>query len=389
MSSTTPLKRDEPQSTAAPVRLMRGAVAIVFLLLLAAGLVTTLRAAFGHKLDLFPKPVTWHAFLKGETTADIASSLSAAPLPVQAAHVQRGLGWDVLGDLGPRVRQGCPGWLFLADELRVHPHGAADMVARADVLAQVRDGLRERGIGLLVVTVPDKSRLEAAHLCGLARAPAMEGRLHDWSGLLAQRGIDSLDLTAVLEAAQQQAAQPVFLRTDTHWNELGASAGADAVGAAVLQHLQPAPAQQYRVTREPAKAWPGDLVHLAGLQGWSPLRPLPSEQVAAAKVEAAADAGGGDAPDADDLFGDVQAPNVALIGTSYSNTSNFGPFLERRLQAQVGRFAKDGGDFAGAAHDYFTGAEFRDHPPQLLIWEIPERVLQMPRNGETIGWPVE
>jgi len=76
------------------------------------------------------------------------------------------------------------------------------------------------------------------------------------------------------------------------------------------------------------------------------------------------------------------APNVALIGTSFSRNSNFVAFLEQALGASLGNFAKDGGEFSGAARDYFASPAFRETPPQLLIWEIPERDLQSPYKDD-------
>ncbi|WP_411558839.1 alginate O-acetyltransferase AlgX-related protein, partial [Pseudomonas syringae] len=85
-------------------------------------------------------------------------------------------------------------------------------------------------------------------------------------------------------------------------------------------------------------------------------------------------AAGGD--NLDDLFGDSNLPNVALIGTSFSRNSGFVGFLQRELGAPIGNFAKDGGEFSGAANVYFDNPAFRQTPPKLLIWEIPERDLQ-------------
>lgn len=375
----TPLMRDEPDGSTGIVRWARNIGAAGLALFLMIGLATNLREVLAHKIDLFPQSPSWPAFLDGKVTAGIASALSTARLPVFAARTQRGLAWETLADMGPRVRQGCPGWLFIADELRLHPHGMADMTIRADVLARIRDLLKARGIDLLVVTVPDKTRIETTHLCGLTRPGALVGRMRDWNALLARRGIDNVDLTPVLAAAARQGGRPVYLRTDTHWNETGAAAAAAAAADAVASRLQPEPPQEYRTRHEPVRYWPGDLLRLAGLDRWRAHRPLPAEQVTSSVFEEVEPAVAGTvAPDASDLFGDVQAPNVALIGTSFSNNSGFGGFLEQHLHARVGRFAKDGGDFSGAAHDYFVGSAFRENPPQLLVWEIPERVLQLP-----------
>ncbi|WP_187394931.1 alginate O-acetyltransferase AlgX-related protein [Pigmentiphaga aceris] len=320
--------------------------------------------------------------MTGQTTSNISKALLWAPVPVEATRLQRAMSWEVLADLGPLVRKGCPGWLFIADELRVHPHGALDMTVRADVLARVRDYLGTRGTTLLVVTVPDKSRAQADQLCGLGRPSALEGRLQTWNDLLLARGIAHLDLQTTLHKTQQLTNQPMFLRTDTHWNEVAAKAAAQTTAATVLaQGVQPVPAQGWQTQQRVAEH--GDLIRLAGLDHWQARRPLQADVVQSSIFQAVA-TGNKELSD-EDLFGDAQAPNIALIGTSFSNISNFGRFLEQSLQARIGRFAKDGGDFDGAAQAYFSSDAYRRNPPRLLIWEIPERVLQLPGAHDQIS----
>jgi alginate O-acetyltransferase complex protein AlgJ len=87
----------------------------------------------------------------------------------------------------------------------------------------------------------------------------------------------------------------------------------------------------------------------------------------------------------DDLFGDDNLPNVALIGTSFSRNSNFAGFLQQALGAPIGNFGKDGGEFSGGANGYFNNPAFKQTPPKLVIWEIPERDLQTPYS-EVIDW---
>src|SRR5256885_6880062 len=54
--------------------------------------------------------------------------------------------------------------------------------------------LQDKGIATLVVAVPDKSRIEAAHLCGLPVAPVMLQRLDLWQQRLQADGIAFADL---------------------------------------------------------------------------------------------------------------------------------------------------------------------------------------------------
>jgi alginate O-acetyltransferase complex protein AlgJ len=236
--------------------------------------------------------------------------------------------------------------------------------------------LQARGIKLLMVVVPDKTRIEGDHLCGLHRPASFAQRVTNWQASLKGQGIATLDLTDTLA----NTAGERYYRSDTHWNETGASAAAKTVATklAGLGWATVAPAGE--VALNPVRtARSGDLVHLAGLDGLPSLLRPALEQAQVTEVAPVAVV-------SDDLFGDSGTPGVALIGTSYSRNSNFVPFLAHRLGEPVANLAKDGGDFAGAATAYFAGATFRDTPPKLVIWEIPERVIEMPVKDIERKW---
>ncbi len=369
----------------APAQGPTGRIAgVALLLFLAAGCASTLWAVATGRLDLQPKPVTPAAVVEGMAMRDMAAALARAPVAAGAAALERQASWLVLRDLGPQVREGCPGWLFLADELRPHPQGDAALAARAQAVVDVRDRLRDRGIALAVVLVPDKSRVAAAALCGLHRPAAFAPRLASFDRRLRDAGVPVVDTTAALSALPAP-----FLRTDTHWTEAGAQAAAQAAAGPIRNlHLDLQPVRQWEVEAGAPQRRPGDLVRLAGLDtlplAWQPrpeedTRSRFTERSPAPPGVAAAPAA---ASPADDLFGDSQLPQVALVGTSFANTSQFVPFLAAALGTPVGNFARDGGDFWGSIGAYVRSPAFRDTPPRLLVWEIPERTLQMPMNGE-------
>lgn len=336
------------------------------------GLVACVWAMATGKVDLWPDHLDWQAVRNGEITHHIAHELSHVAVAQEAANLERALSWLTLGDTGTRVRRGCPGWLFLSDEMRIYPHARNNAEAHAAKVAAVRDWLAARNIRLLVLTVPDKSRIAADQLCGLPRAAQLAGRLDAWDGQLRQAGITTVNPVVALQAL----GSGTFLRTDTHWSEQGAEAVAQRLGAAVLASgVAPSPPQSLQRLVLPAARRPGDLVRLAGLETLPERLQPEGERVAASNFEQRGEASAGSD---DDLFGDTQLPNVALIGTSFSRNSNFVPFLEQAIGAPVGNFAKDGGEFSGAAKAYFTSEAFRQTPPQLLIWEINERDVQKP-----------
>nr|WP_256350419.1 cell division protein FtsQ [Pseudomonas gingeri] len=349
---------------------------VIFTLFLALGALSCVWLMIKGSIEFVPKVVTPDMLLHGEITHRFAKTLSDAPLPKQAADLERGGSWLIDGDLGPRVREGCPGWLFLSDELRVNRNAATNAQAKAQAVLDLRQALSKRGIELLVAVVPDKSRIAAAQLCSLRRPIAFQPRIAAWLTGLQGAGVAAVDLTSGLQALGEGA----FLRTDTHWSEAGAKAAAGRIAEAVgALKFTVTPHKTYELSTQPAAVRPGDLVRLAGID-WLPLALQPkAESVAATQVKEKADAAAGE--NLDDLFGDDNLPNTALIGTSFSRNSNFVGFLEAAVGAPVGNFAKDGGEFSGAAKAYFDSPAFKQTPPKLLIWEIPERDLQTPYDG--------
>lgn len=347
---------------------------VVLVLFFVCGLLSCLWAVYTGRVDLIEGRPSWDALLHGEVTHRIADELANVPFPEQAARLERAASWLLIDDLGPRVREGCDGWLFIADELKVHPEADANAAAKAEQVDAVRKYLASRGIELIVAIVPDKSRIVREALCGIPRPERFEARIRDWTAQVA--GVRTLDLTPALAAQGPEA----FLRTDTHWSEAGAQAAAAALAAAVKQtEVSPSPAKKLVAHSGEPQPRPGDLPRLAGLDWLPPTLQPEQEPVRPTRFETQAEAS--DTLSEDDLFGDAQLPNIALIGTSFSQNSNFHAFLEQAVGAAVGNFAKDGGEFAGAATRYFASRDFSETPPELVIWEIPERDIQTPQAG--------
>lgn len=368
---------------------MHGLAGVCFVLFLAGGSLSNAIDVFVNHRPITRHPMTLPAFLDGRVTQDIAGQIAATPLPSAAARAERAASWLAIGDLGPRVREGCPGWLFLSDEMAVQPAGASNAAARAQIAAHVARRLQAQGIDLLVVVVPDKSRIAARHLCGLPRAPEFAGRASQWVSRLNASGVPALDLTDAMDLLHTDP----FLRTDTHWNETGAHAAAAAVATRLLAWHDAAArlGTRVQVTRTVASPTPrpGDLVRLAGIDAlpltWQPPQDTVAESTFSFEATLAADPESNPGTAASDeaaLFGDEALPTVALIGTSFSRTSNFVGYLQMALQARVANAARDGGEFAGAAAAYFASPAFRQTPPKLVVWEIPERSLQRPLAGD-------
>ncbi|GGI16526.1 alginate O-acetyltransferase AlgX-related protein [Oxalicibacterium faecigallinarum] len=349
--------------------------AYAFAGLLGIGLVSCGVLLWSGKVDMLPTNLTRDDVMHGEVTHKIAKQLSKAWFPERAADLERAASWLVLHDTGARVRVGCPDWLFLTDELRVNRHAKENADIKAHAVIELQQKLGRQGIALLVAIVPDKSRIAADQLCNLARPAVIAERAVTWAASLQRAGVSVLNLAPAL----QPLGAAAYLRTDTHWSESGAQAAAEAIASQVkAMGIDATPHKTFEAHEQASALRPGDLVRLAGID-WLPLRMQPApESVKAIRVSEKQDAAGAGGDDLDDLFGDDHLPNVALIGTSFSRNSHFADFLQMALGAAVGNFAKDGGEFSGGANQYFSNPAFRQTPPKLVIWEIPERDLQTP-----------
>jgi alginate O-acetyltransferase complex protein AlgJ len=290
--------------------------------------------------------------------------------------VDRVTAYLVTGDLGAQVRRGCDNWLFLTDELTLHPDRMANAAGHVQMVKEVAAYLKARNIGLAVVPVPDKSRVQSAALCGVKRPAVFEGRLADFEAQLKAAGIGVVDLLAPMNAAGGER----YYRTDTHWNERGAKASAVAVAAALRQvGLAPAQKAEFHVSTEPPRERVGDLIRLAGLDHVPyPLRPRGDEE-APTVIEQSAAANVG-------LLDETPPPELAVVGTSFSRRADFVPFLSLALSAPVENRAEDGGGVANAAIAYFATPEFLKSPPRAIVWEIPERMIEEPVPASDEHW---
>ncbi len=355
-------------------------IAFFILLIMGGGLamgltINRIPADFWRDLATLPK------FASGEATRQFSKKINQDFIFSQQLHdIERTATWLITDDFGAGVRQGCPGWLFLTDELVSYAGADASAQLRTGIVQQLRQQLALQNIHLVVAVVPDKSRIESGHLCHVQRPAGFQSRVQHWVQPL---GESALDLTAGL----QNANEALYYRTDSHWNEQGAALSAHQIASRV-RALQWMPETTvfspiaHQVASQIAER-PGDLLHLASLDklplwlGPKPEMARSSQWRVAASSSASA---------ADDLFGDDALPKIILVGTSFSLRANFANYLQRELAVPIANVAKDGGGFDGAMRVYLNSATFKQTPPALILWEIPERVLQGPVSKEEQSW---
>jgi alginate O-acetyltransferase complex protein AlgJ len=314
----------------------------------------------------------WDALIAGRTAA-VVNQVMAQDLPIDPFLRAAGgvLRWQVFGSGGTQVAPGCDNWLFLTEEIRPWPDGAAAMISRAALLADMVAHLDSRGVILRVAVVPDKARMVPDGLCGVPYAAQAARRLAAFEMLLAARGIATVDLVAPLTPGAA-----LFHRTDTHWNQEGARRAAAALAAALPDDL--ARETEFRTEAAPtATDGPGDLLRLMSLErmpDW--LRPRADREfveTTTAIEDPAAEAS---------ILDDTPVPEVVLLGSSFSRNSNFAGALQQAARLPVANLSRAGGGFAGAAREFFGSPAWRETPPRVILWEFPERVLTQPLGAD-------
>jgi len=89
-----------------------------------------------------------------------------------------------------------------------------------DVVAGLHDELAKRNIKFLFTSPPNNSTINRAHLPRWAAKVPSATEYDLVLPMLASRGVPVLDLRPALES--ENARNPTYSRTDTHWNVLGA-----------------------------------------------------------------------------------------------------------------------------------------------------------------------
>jgi len=344
--------------------------------ILAAGFIASIDALVLRHGD-WSGGFSLQALVDGDATSALAKSLQKQmPFADALVTADRVVGWVALGDLGPRVRRGCDGWLFLTDELVVHPGREKVFHARLAMIGRVARFLESRGIALVVMPVPDKSRFATPYLCGIERAPALADRLQRFAAGLKARSIKAVDLSQALGTRDGEG----YYRTDTHWNEQGARRVAEAIAADLRRWgLAPAVRLTFELTAEPERERVGDLIRLAGLDQVSPLMRPRGDLESPVRIKQIATQAVG-------ILDDIAAPEVTVIGTSFSRRGNFIGSMSLVLAAPVANMAQDGGWVFTAATDYFRNPAFAETPPRVIVWEIPERLLDEPLAAADEQW---
>ena len=155
------------------------------------------------------------------------------------------------------IQVGRDGWLFQGDR-----QGVVEMTCTRpedDVLASWLDlGLERQkrfeseGIAFFWAMAPNKHSLYPERLPDFARSSVESCPARDLAARLREAGVPFLDLRERLLAVRKE--RPLYHATDTHWNQLGAAHGVDALIESVRERFPAVPAfdwSDYDVVTEP------------------------------------------------------------------------------------------------------------------------------------------
>ncbi len=314
----------------------------------------------------------------GGRAASVVNTAMAHNLPVDGLFRAAGgmLRWRLFRSGGPAVWVGRRDWLYLMEELRPWPDAADVMAQRAALVGRVAEALKAKNIDLLVAVVPDKARIVTDAMNG-PRAAQTETRYADFVSSLTKQGIKVVGLATPMLA--NPTPDRLFWRTDTHWSQEGAALAASAIASAVTTKIDRS--TKFKTTAEATETdGPGDLLRLISLEHVPDILPLalrpPIDRQHKETTKLVEDAAAGG------LLDEGPAVQVSLIGSSFSVNANFSGRLQEYLSATVTNFGEAGGGFAGAAQKYFSGLAYKQTPPKLVIWEIPERLVVQPLTAD-------
>ncbi|WP_095077693.1 alginate O-acetyltransferase [Pseudomonas sp. Irchel s3h17] len=299
------------------------------------------------------------------------------PIKRLGTNLWAALDFKLFNEGRPGVVLGRDQWLYSDEEFHPIVNEELNLQGNYALVEGVRQTLKASGVQLVMAVVPAKVRLYPEHLAEVKPASIHADLYKDFHNRLAADRILAPDLLGPFKQAKQDGQQ-VFLRTDTHWTPEGAQIAAEQLARTIADKtLLSGPPQRF-VTETTE-----NVSHKGDLRLFLPLDPLfenlmpATEALQKRRTLAVEDPSVGD----DALFADSEVP-VALIGTSYSANSdwNFVGALKQALHSDVVNYAEDGHGPILPMLSYLKSDAFKNSPPQVLIWEFPERYL--PVNNE-------
>lgn len=315
---------------------------------------------------------TWDGLLRGHWAPGFEKTLNdTLPVSDMARDFWGATEFSIFGEGRKGVIVGQNGWLFTDEEFEcpknVHEHVEKNL----SFIKSTRDQLQSKSIQLVIALVPAKVRLYSEYL-GAHVVPACRYAIYARTmAFLQKEGIVGVDLLTPMSEASDK--EKFFLKTDTHWTPEGAQFAAKQISGFV---------DRAQLTSKHFDTSAGDGVHEHKGDLMRYLPGVPEVVVAPDHMKSyeTAEVTGEDSAGAEDsalaLFGD-DVPPVTLVGTSYSANPlwHFLGFLKDSLDADILDASDEGQGPFTVMTRYLEGTALQNTPPQLVVWEIPERYM--------------
>lgn len=276
----------------------------------------------------------------------------------------------------PGVIVGKDGWLFSSEEFQDQPAQQQALVRNIAYISWARQRLLEQNVQLLVVPIPAKARVYREYIGSEQPSPNHQSLYAQFMAALERENVMVADS---LLAMQQHINRdddllemPLYLRTDTHWSAEGAHVIAKQVASTLREKFGQLELNKKTFLTEAVgkRTHQGDLINFLPLTPWFNQFLPKMDKIRLYKTYSKSDEAS--------LFSD-NTINVALIGTSYSASSdwNFDGSLKSTLSADLANFSEPGlGPMTPMVR--FLDQHLATLPRlSVAIWEVPERYLQV------------
>jgi hypothetical protein len=183
------------------------------------------------------------------------------------------LKWSMFHEKNARkVLVGTGGWMFMSEKWMIEHFCGTRTFTEPELndwqklLERRRDWLAQRGIKYLFVLAPDKQSIYPEYLPAWLKDLGGQTKADQFfAHMKAHSTVEVLDLRPALIAAKKSA--PVYLKTDTHWNQFGTFVACENI-VQTLAHQLPGlvPVAWDSFDRTNRLAVGGDLVDMRGIR---------------------------------------------------------------------------------------------------------------------------
>jgi hypothetical protein len=277
---------------------------------------------------------------------------------------------------GVKMYQGYDGWFFRQGDFETLFELPPETL---ELLSRVNSALHYKGVHLTLLPMLPRAIAGRAYvpndgmLSDIIYDPELAAQQFD--ALLEsvqQRGIDSLNINAVLNNNPSFDKGAYYFKRDIHWTPEGARLVADAV-ATHINALQNGPAN---VTEFETSMESGAQLHRANFNAiLNELcqSKIPSEEVRTYDTKQKVGS-------LDDLLGESDDDNpdaVHVVGSSYTDditVYHFDGFLRQYLKQNVGGFSISGGGVDQSIYAWAQNTNGLGKSPKFLVWEFADFV---------------